>query len=101
MPRCNANKRFGTNTKANQKDDVYLLSTAVFVKRGKGVSFSDEFIGETALTFPNISIEDKLEEKGINPDFFRKKSRMVMRLFNIMYYVIYSKLRAHGGRRVL
>lgn len=66
-----SNSEFGVNAstfKTNKDDDEYLLSTGVFVKGRNGITFSDEFINEVFLTYPNVSIEDKLKEKGINPD---------------------------------
>lgn len=66
-----SNSEFGVNAssfKTNKDDDEYLLSTGVFVKRRNGIAFSDEFINEVSLTYPNASIEDKLKEKGIDPD---------------------------------
>lgn len=69
---CRAsNTTFGVNTssfKANKDDDEYLLNTGVFVKGRNGITFSNEFINEASLTYPNVSIEDKLKEKGIDPD---------------------------------
>lgn len=66
-----SNSEFGVNAssfKTNKDDDEYLLSTGVFVKRRNGITFSNEFINEVSLTYPNVSIEDKLKEKGIDPD---------------------------------
>lgn len=69
---CGAsNSIFGVNTnsfKTNKDDDEYLLSTGVFVKGRNGITFSNEFINEVYLTYPNVSIEDNLKEKEINPD---------------------------------
>lgn len=65
----NNNFGVGYNTfRTNKNDNEYLLSTGVFVKSHNGISFSSEFIDEVSLTYPNISIEDKLKEKNINPD---------------------------------
>lgn len=66
-----SNSEFGVNAstfKTNKDNDEYLLSTGVFVKGRNGITFSNEFINEVFLTYPNVSIEDKLKEKGINPD---------------------------------
>ena len=66
-----SNSTFGVNTnsfKTNKDDDEYLLSTGVFVKGRNGITFSNEFINEVSLTYPNVSIEDNLKEKEINPD---------------------------------
>ena len=66
-----SNSKFGVNAnsfKTNKEDNEYLLSTDVFVKGRNGITFSNEFINEVSLTYPNVSIEDNLKEKGINPD---------------------------------
>lgn len=70
-PYKTSNSKFGVNAnsfKTNKDDDEFLLSTGVFVKGRNGVTFSNEFINEVSLTYPDVSIEDKLKEKGINPD---------------------------------
>ena len=66
-----SNDKFGVHSnlfRTNKKDNKYLLSTGVFIKSRNGVSFSNEFIDEVSLTYPNVSIEDKLKEKGISAD---------------------------------
>ena len=66
-----SNSEFGVNAssfKTNEEDNNNLLSTGVFVKGHKGITFSNEFINEVSLTYPNVSIEDKLKERGIDPD---------------------------------
>ncbi len=69
---CGAsNSKFGVNAspfKTCKDDNEYLLSTGVFVKERKGISFSNEFINEVNSTYPDVSIKDKLIEKGINPN---------------------------------
>ena len=70
-PSRGTNKAFGVNAnsfRTNMNDNEFLLSTGVFVKERKGIKFSDDFISEVSLTFPDISIEDKLKEKGIDPN---------------------------------
>lgn len=66
-----SNDNFGVGFnvfRTNKKDNEYLLSTGVFVKSYNGIAFSSEFIAQVSLTYPDISIEDKLKEKGINPN---------------------------------
>lgn len=66
-----SNSKFGVNAnsfKTNKEDNEYLLSTDVFVKGRNGITFSNEFINEVSLTYPNVSIESKLKERGIDPD---------------------------------
>ena len=70
-PSRGTNKKFGINAssfKTDQNDNDFLISTGVFVKGRKGIKFSDEFVAEVSLTFPDVSIEDKLKKKGIDPD---------------------------------
>ena len=66
-----SNSKFGVNAnsfKTNKEDNEYLLSTDVFVKGRNGITFSNEFINEVSLTYPNVSIESKLKERGIDLD---------------------------------
>lgn len=66
-----SNSKFGVNAnsfKTNKEDNEHLLSTDVFVKGRNGITFSNEFINEVSLTYPNVSIESKLKERGIDPD---------------------------------
>lgn len=66
-----SNSKFGVNAssfKTNEEDNNNLLSTGVFVKRRNGITFSKDFIDEVSLTYTDVSIEDKLKEKGIDPD---------------------------------
>lgn len=70
-PSRGTNKVFGVNVnsfRTDMNDNEFLLSTGVFVKGRKGIKFSDDFISEVSLTYPDVFIEDKLKEKGINPD---------------------------------
>lgn len=70
-PNKGRNKKFGVNAstiKTSDADNDYLISTGVFVKKRSGIAFSKEFIAEVFLSYPNESIEDKLKEKGINPE---------------------------------
>ena len=56
-----SNSEFGVNAstfKTNKEDNEYLLSTDVFVKGRNGITFSNEFINEVSLTYPNVSIEE-------------------------------------------
>lgn len=66
-----SNSKFGVNAnsfKTNKEDNEHLLSTDVFVKGRNGITFSNEFINEVSLTYPNVSIESKLKERGIDHD---------------------------------
>lgn len=70
-PTKGRNEKFCVNVslfRADNKDNEYLLSTGVFVKGRNGIAFSKEFIAEVSLSYPDISIEDKLEQKGIDQE---------------------------------
>ena len=93
---CGAsNSTFGVNTnsfKTNKDDDEYLLSTGVFVKGRNGITFSNEFINEVSLTYPNVSIEDNLKEKGINPDIVGyKRIYGLKKKLSVSFYTIKEK----------
>ncbi|MBQ9155084.1 MAG: IS3 family transposase [Solobacterium sp.] len=58
------------NFRANAEDNAYLISTGKFIagKKGKGISFSKEFIEELYENYPSQSIEEGLRNAGINPE---------------------------------
>ena len=90
-----SNSEFGVNAssfKTNKDDDEYLLSTGVFVKGCNGITFSNEFINEVSLTYPDVSIEDKLKEKGINPDIVGyKRIYGLKKKLSVSFYTIKEK----------
>lgn len=93
---CNAsNSKFGVNAssfKTNKDDDEFLLSTGVFVKGRNGITFSNEFINEVSLTYPDVSIEDKLKEKGINPDIVGyQRIYILKKKLSVSSYIIKEK----------
>lgn len=70
-PSNGKNKEFGVGThsfKTNKDDNEYLISSGVFIKSRKGITFSKEFIAEASLNYPDKTVVDKLKEKGINPE---------------------------------
>lgn len=90
-----SNSEFGVNAssfKTNKDDDEYLLSTGVFVKGRNGITFSNEFINEVSLIYPNVSIEDNLKEKGINPDIVGyKRIYGLKKKLSVSFYTIKEK----------
>lgn len=90
-----SNSEFGVNAssfKTNKDDDEYLLSTGVFVKGRNGITFSNEFINEVSLTYPDVSIEDNLKEKGINPDIVGyKRIYGLKNKLSVSFYTIKEK----------
>lgn len=70
-PSCGKNRIFGVSSlhfKTNEKDNAYLLSTGKFIKERRGIAFHPDFINEIYHESPDKSIEDKLNDCGINPD---------------------------------
>lgn len=47
--------------------DSYLLSTGKFVPYKKGLRFHPDFINEIFASYPDVSIEEKLEMSGFDP----------------------------------
>ncbi|MGN1406397.1 MAG: IS3 family transposase [Erysipelotrichaceae bacterium] len=89
-PTFGTNNKFGINAssfKTDQNDNDFLISTGMFVKGRKGIKFSDEFVAEVSLTFPDVSIEDKLKEKGIDPDIvgYQRIQTLKRKLLNVDY----------------
>lgn len=53
--------------RANPEDNEYLLSTGKFIKKNKGITFSDDFANELFHKYPEQSIESGLKAAGIDP----------------------------------
>lgn len=69
-PSRGTNKVFGTNERqrANTREEVQsLLESGLFVKSRKGIAFHPDFIDELYHQYPDMSIEDALINKGIDP----------------------------------
>lgn len=65
------NKQFGVNPinyRSTKEINDYLLSTDKFVRKKKGISFSDEFVQELYHEYPAVSIEDGLIKNNIDPE---------------------------------
>lgn len=68
-PKVGRNKELGVkeNFNADKTYDQYLLSTGKFIKIGKGISFSEDFINEIRQDYPAVSVEDQLIKYDIDP----------------------------------
>ena len=53
--------------RANPEDNEYLLKTGKFIKKNKGIAFSDDFTNELFHKYPGQSVEEGLEAAGIDP----------------------------------
>lgn len=53
--------------RSNPEDNEYLLNTGKFVKKNKGITFSDDFANELFHKYPEQSIEEGLKAAGIDP----------------------------------
>ena len=49
-----------------EQEDV-LLQTGKFIRRGRGIAFSPEFIEELRTAYPKKSVEEMLRDAGIDP----------------------------------
>ena len=58
------------NSRSNEEDNQYLISTGKFVagRKGKGVSFSESFTEELYQSYPDQTIEEGLKKAGIDPE---------------------------------
>lgn len=52
----------------DMNDDALLLATDKFIKKGRGITFTDDFISEIYHNYPELSIEDSIRSAGIDPD---------------------------------
>lgn len=69
-PTGGTNKVFGTNEsqQANTQEEIQLLlESGLFIKLRKGIAFHPDFINELYHQYPDMSIEDTLINKGIDP----------------------------------
>lgn len=68
-PSRGKNKIFKVNTQNIDKyDDSFLIDSGVFIKSGRGVQFTSEFIDQVYKEYPAVSIESKLESYGLTPE---------------------------------
>lgn len=64
------NKVFGTNSfnnKTDKSDNEFLISTGKFKKAGNGIQITDEFLNDIYHQYPSRSVEEILEDNGIDP----------------------------------
>ncbi len=68
-PSRGKNKTFGQNASSIELyDNSFLIKSKVFVKAGKGINFSPEFINKAYKEYPSVSIESLLESYGLDPE---------------------------------
>lgn len=69
-PSGGTNKTFGINEsqRASTQEEIrLLLESGLFIKSRKGIAFHPDFIDELYHQYPDMSIEDALVNKGIDP----------------------------------
>lgn len=66
-PTNGKNKVFGKHDSTEKYDDEFLIDSGIFVKAGKGINFSSEFINKAYKEYPFVSIESLLESCGLDP----------------------------------
>lgn len=68
-PSGGMNKIFGTSNSLHARyDDEFLIDSGIFIKSGRGVRFTSEFIDQVYKEYPKVSIESKLESCGLDPN---------------------------------
>lgn len=67
-PTRGKNKTFGIpNSMVERYDDEFLISSGIFMKFGKGIRFTSEFIDKVYKEYPKVSIETQLKSYGLAP----------------------------------
>lgn len=62
------NKVFGIrNSLVEKYDNEFLISSGIFMKFGKGIRFTSEFIDKVYKEYPKVSIETQLKSYGLAP----------------------------------
>ena len=68
-PSRGKNKTFGQNASSIELyDNSFLIDSGIFVKAGKGINFSPEFINKAYKEYPSVSIEFLLESYGLDSE---------------------------------
>ena len=68
-PTGGKNKVFGIrNSLVEKYDNEFLIDSGIFIKSGRGVRFTSEFIDQVYKEYPKVSIESKLESCGLDPN---------------------------------
>lgn len=66
-PTGGKNKAFGIrNSLVERYDDSFLIKSGIFIKFGKGIRFTSEFIDKVYKEYPEVSIESQLESYGLD-----------------------------------
>lgn len=67
-PTSGKNKVFGIrNSLVEKYDNEFLISSGIFMKFGKGIRFTSEFIDKVYKEYPKVSIETQLKSYGLAP----------------------------------
>ena len=67
-PTGGKNKAFGIRNSLIEKyDNEFLIGSGFFMKFGKGIRFTSEFIDNVSKEYPEVSIESQLESCGLDP----------------------------------
>ena len=67
-PTGGKNKVFGIrNSLVEKYDNEFLISSGIFMKFGKGIRFTSEFIDKVYKEYPKVSIETQLKSYGLAP----------------------------------
>ena len=67
-PTGGKNKAFGIRNSLIEKyDNEFLIGSGIFMKFGKGIRFTSEFIDNVSKEYPEVSIESQLESCGLDP----------------------------------
>ena len=68
-PSKGKNKIFGQSLYSVELyDNSFLIDSGIFVRVGKGINFSSEFINKAYKEYPSVSIESLLESYGLDPE---------------------------------
>lgn len=67
-PTGGKNKAFGIrNSLVEKYDNEFLIGSGIFMKFGKGIQFTSEFIDNVYKEYPKVSIESLLDSCGLDP----------------------------------
>ncbi|WP_407386674.1 IS3 family transposase [Holdemanella porci] len=67
-PTGGKNKAFGIrNSLVEKYDNEFLIGSGIFMKFGKGIQFTSEFIDNVYKEYPEVSIESLLDSCGLDP----------------------------------
>ena len=71
----------------NTNNDKVLLATGLFIQERRGIGFTNEFVEEIRKSYPEVSIEVKLLEKGLDPNLvgYQRIYNLFLKLEDISY----------------